>query len=316
MKKLFCVLLACLLTIVSGAALAITEEEAIARAMEAVRAKLGDASLPLGDAQMYGVHTAPGTKNGHWVYFEPKVLDYGLCAAYVSDEEIRVARADEPGYTGDTLFARFQAVYGSPADWNQNVWLALDQTYDTLEVTALDAMLMKNTTYAGLSQAVITRDEAFEIALRDFAQPQARTHTGVLIAAQEGPVWKLRVMGDPACRLYEIDGMTGAILDREDYKADNYEFDDPVKQYTLRRDYEPVLVERDGMAYTAAVAVSKAYGDMSLDNPMLGLDDEEGEYVVNVADGRVEFRAQLEGLVSYYVQFDSNNMIEDIGVIR
>ena len=316
MKKLFCVLLACLLAMASGAALAITEEEAIARAMEAVRAKLDDEALPLGNALMYRVRTAPGTKNGHWVYFEPKVLDYGLCVAYVNDEETRISRADEPGYTGDTLFKRFQAVYGSPSDWDQNVWLVLDKTYDALEVTELDAVLMKNTVYAGLSQAAITRDEAFAIALKDFGQPDARTHTGVLIVAKEGPVWKLRVMGDPACRLYEIDGITGAILDREDYKADNYEFDNPVKQYTLRRDYEPALVEHHGMAYIAAVAVSKAYGDMALDNPMLEIDDEEGEYVINIRDGRVEFRAQMDGLVSYYVQFDGDNMIKEVGVIR
>ena len=315
MKKLLCVLMACLMALACGAALAITEEEAIARAMEAVRAKLSNASLPLGNAQMYEVYTASGTKNGHWVYFEPKVLDYGLCVAYVNDEETRVARADEPGYTGDTLFERFQAVYGRPADWNQNVWLVLDKTYDALEVTELDAVLMKNTVYGGLSQAAVTREEAFAIALKDFGQPEARTHTGVLIVAKEGPVWKLRVMGNPACRLYEIDAITGAILDREDYKADNYEFDDPVKQYTLRRDYEPALVEHYGMEYIAAVAVSKAYGDMALDNPMLELDDEEGEYEVNIAGGRVEFRAQLEGLVSYYVQFGSDNMIKEVGVI-
>ena len=314
MKKLFCVLMACLMTMVSGAALAITEEEAIARAMEAVRVKLGDAFLPLGNAQIYGVRTAGGTNNGHWVYFEPKVLDYGLCIAYVNDEETRVARADEAGYTGDTLFRRFQAVYGSPADWDQNVWLVLDRTYDTLEVTALDAVLMKNTSYAGMSQAIVTRDNAFDIAYADMGQKNARQHTGVLINAKEGPVWKLRLLGDP-CRLYEINAITGAIIDREDYKADNYEFDDPVKQYTLRRDYEPALVEHYGMEYIAAVAASKAYGDMSLDNPMLPFFDED-MYAIYEEGGRVVFGSKTKDMNSYYVQFDSDNMIKEVGVIR
>lgn len=317
MKKWLCMLLACLLLAGGATALAMTEGEAIARAQEVVWQRLGDDTVPLGDAQAYTVSTVYSEyRDGYRVSFEPKVLDYGLCMVWVDEEETRVERADVPGYTGDTLFDRFRAVYGNPADWDQSVWILLDKMYDPLEVTAFDAQLMKNTAYAGAAQAAVTREAAFAIALEDFGQPDARTHTGVLIAAKEGPVWKLRVMGDPACRLYEIDGMTGAVLDREEYKADNYDFDNPVKQYTLRRDYEPALVERDGMEYVAAVAVSKAYGDMRLDNPMLGLDDEEGEYEVVITDGRVEFRAQMEGLVSYYVQFGGDNMIKEVGVIR
>lgn len=313
MKRLFCLMMACLMMTAAGAALAMTEEAAIARAKDAIWAQLGS-SIPLGDEAAYAISAVYSEhREGYRVSFEPKVIDYGLCMVWVDENETKVERADEPGYTGDTLFTRFQAVYGYPSGWNQNVWLLLDRMLEPLEVTSFSAQLMKETTYAGASQAIVTREEAFDIALRDYGQPEARTFTGVLISTIEGPVWKLRVMGDPACRLYEIDGMTGAILDREDYKADNYDFDNPVKMYTLRRDYEPALVKQHGMEYIAAVAVSKAYGDMRLDDPMLGLHEEAGEYEVAVTDRRVEFRAQEEGRDSYFVTFDENSMIEEVG---
>jgi len=104
MKKWLCVLLACLLLVGGTAALAMTESEAIACAKEAVWHRLGDDTVPLGDAQAYAVSAVYSEyRDGYRVSFEPKVLDYGLCMVWVDESETRVERADTPGYTGHAV---------------------------------------------------------------------------------------------------------------------------------------------------------------------------------------------------------------------
>ena len=293
-----------------------TADETVLRlAREAIRARLGDVAIPLDDPQAYAVEAVYAQHRDGWrIIFTPRTLMYGLCIAWVEDGEAKAQRADAPGYTGDTVFDRFVSVYGSPAEWDQTIWTQLEAMLDTLETTAFDAQLLQQTDYADDAAAKVSRKEAFAIALEDYAQEGARTYTGVLIDTAQGPVWKLRVMGDPACMLYEIDGMTGAILDREAYKADNYDFDPPVKMYTLRRDYEPALTDLYGRAYVAAVAVSKAYGDMRLDDPMLPLLDGEAYAVMEEADC-VRFIALAEGLDSFVARFDSHAMISGVGIL-
>lgn len=313
MKRRWMSALAALLVMIAAAAQAEDAgmEAALRLAQEAVWAQ--EDAFALDDPAAYAVEsTYSERRNGYRFTFRPLTLEDGLCIVWVEDGQAQVERLGARGYTGDSLFKRYQEVYGSPSEWAQGIWMQFGEQIRALETTTLEAGLLQRTAYAKVSAAPVTRDQALDIALEDYAQQGARGYSAVLIEAEPNPVWKVRVMGDPACRLYEVDGATGEILDREEFKADNYEFDPSVKMYTLRRDYEPALIAQYGRAYIAAVAVSKAYGDMRLDNPMLPLLDEEGTYAVQETEESVTFLAQEEGLDSYAVRFGADGLIEAV----
>ena len=115
--------------------------------------------------------------------------------------------------------------------------------------------------------------------------------------------------------LFVMDAVTGEILDREEYKADNYEFDNPIKMYTLHRDYAPAAIEHYGLAYMSAVEVSKRYGDMTLDDPMLPLLDEE-LYQVYAQEKTVTFKALTDENDTYRVSYDDGYMVKSVEVLK
>ena len=105
--------------------------------------------------------------------------------------------------------------------------------------------------------------------------------------------------------------VTGEILDREKYKADNYDFNSPIKLVTLHRDYAAAYNAEYGIARAAAVAVSLDYGDTWADDPMLPLLEEDC-YETILEDRAVTFRALQAADSSYRVSFDAQGLIERI----
>lgn len=188
---------------------------------------------------------------------------------------------------------------------------------ETLEPKEFDGILLKQTVYPELSAAKISGDEAAEIACKDSGLGREDAIRRVLIDAEPNPVWKFRVLNPErhVDKLVEVDAVTGEIVDTEVYKADNDEFDNPIKQFTLHRTYAPAAIEHYGLAYMGAVEVSKRYGDMRLDDPMLPLLDEE-EYQVEILNRTVTFRALTKDNDTYRVEYDDGYMVESVEVLR
>lgn len=218
---------------------------------------------------------------------------------------------------GYDLYQRYRQQYHSPMTWEQTVWVQFDREMDAAEATDFDSKLLQSTVYLPESEAKLSRGEAAAIACRDSGVPKEDVISCVLIGAQINPVWKFRLCSPLADvdRLIEVDAMTGEILDREEYKADNYAFDNPVKMYTLHRVYAPAAIEEYGLAYMSAVEVSKRYGDMRLDDPMLPLLDSE-KYTVWAQEKTVTFKSLANGEPSYRVVYDESYMVQHVEEIR
>ena len=116
---------------------------------------------------------------------------------------------------------------------------------------------------------------------------------------------------DPSSRQWEFPKTDN----REAYKADNYDFDNPIKLYTLHRDYAPAAIEHYGRAYMSAVEVSKRYGDMRLDDPMLPLLD-EALYEVYVQIRTVTFKSLTPENDSYRVNYGDGCMVSSIEILK
>lgn len=218
---------------------------------------------------------------------------------------------------GYELYQSYRKQYGSPMTWEQAVWAAFDGEMDAVEATNFDSRMLKSTVYPPVSSAKLSMEEAVEIVCRDSGTTDVDVISYVLIGSEPNPVWKFRVTSPEmdVDRLVEVDAMTGEILDREEYKADNYDFDNPIKMYTLHRDYASEAIKEYGLAYMSAVEVSKQYGDMRLDDPMLPLLDAE-EYAVWAQEKSVTFKALEEDKPSYRVTYDDGYMVKSVEAIE
>ena len=297
-----------------------TGEEAIRLSVQAIDEQLGENALPLTDTRYYETEyiiNGPGT--AYRVFFKPKTLEYGRCNTHVNaeDRSVEIILIEEPGYDGDSLYDRFKSVYGDPRNWTQDIWIRFDQMMETLEPKEFDGILLKQTVYPELSKAKISGDEAAEIACKDSGLGREDAIRRVLIDAEPNPVWKFRVLNPErdVDKLVEVDAVTGEIVDTELYKADNDDFDNPIKQFTLHRTYAPAAIEHYGLAYMSAVEVSKRYGDMRLDDPMLPLLDEEA-YQVEISSRTATFRALTKDNDTYRVQYNDGYMVERIEVLK
>lgn len=212
---------------------------------------------------------------------------------------------------GYDLYQSYRKRYHSPMLWEQSVWVEFDREMDAAEATDFDSRMLQSMEYPPEKEAKLSREEAAAIACLDSGVPQEDAISCVLIGAQPNPVWKLRLCSPSADvdRLVEVDAMTGEVLDREEYKADNYAFDNPIKMYTLHRAYAPAAIEEYGLAYMSAVELSKRYGDMRLDDPVLPVLDDE-RYAVWVQEKTVTFKALSDGEPSYRVVYDEGGMVK------
>lgn len=323
MKRILSILLAMAML---GAAAAFAEESAMSRekaielAAQAICEELKDESIPLLDEDLYEIECEHNPERTMFrIGFLTKTIDYGTCRANVNaqDGSVHVIKAGKPGVDGDTLYSRFRDLYGSPMEWGQDVWAEFDRVIETMEPTGFDGKMLKNAVYPDASAAKLSRDEAAGIACEDCGTKEEYAISCVLLDAEPNPVWKFRVCSweDNVDRLIEVDAMTGEVLDREEYKADNYDFDNPIKLYTLHRDYAPAAIEHYGLAYMSAVEVSKRYGDMRLDDPMLPLLD-EALYEVYVQIRTVTFKALTPENDTYRVNYDDGYMVKSIEILK
>ena len=92
----------------------------------------------------------------------------------------------------------------------------------------------------------VTLDEALDAVQLDLGNRSDDPISWVLIDAEPNPVWKIRMGTFPANTLYEVDAMTGKVLDRELYVCQNPDFDHDMKMYTLRRTYMPAALAEFG----------------------------------------------------------------------
>jgi len=323
MKKTIFILFAVLMLAASIAFAedaSMTKEEAIELAVQAIHAQLGDDTIPLMDEKYYEVecnHDPEMTR--FYVSFLTRTLDFGTCKATVKagDQSVRVTKAEKPAVDGDSLDERYRDLYGSPMTWGQEIWSEFDQALEAMKPKGVEGLLLKKTAYPEASAAKLSKDEAAKLAARDCGTKEEYAISYVLIDAKPNPVWKFRVCSWEVNvdRLIEVDAVTGEILDREEYKADNYEFDNPIKMYTLHRDYAPAAIEHYGLAYMSAIEVSKRYGDMGLDDPMLPLLDEK-LYQVYAQEKTVTFKALTEENETYRVQYDDGYMVKYIEVLK
>lgn len=212
---------------------------------------------------------------------------------------------------GRAVYRAYREQYGNAMSWDQSVWVRLDGELDAAEATDFETRMLKAAVYSDASAAKLTREEAARIAcLAAGAQPEEAI-SAVLLADGEQLVWKFRVSCAEKDELVEVDAFTGEVLDREVYKADNYAFDHPVKMYTLHSAYAPAAIAEFGLAYMSAVEVSKRFGDMRLDHPMLPLLDDT-QYQVWAQERTVTFKALDAGHASYRVRYDEAYRVQSI----
>ncbi|MBR2054708.1 MAG: PepSY domain-containing protein [Clostridia bacterium] len=284
-----------------------SREEALDLAVKAIHSQPGGENIPLLDENCY---TYTLQYNEHFsrftVRFQTKKLEYGNCRVNVNlDGTTNVNQFEKPGLTGDNAYKRFDQVYGSVNDWDQSTWQLLDETMDTLEPTTFEGILLKNTHYPAEDSVKISRKEALDIIYQTGQKGYVDIIRSVLIDAQPNPVWKAYMADETGCYLIEVDANTGEVVDKMPYKADNYEFDNPVQIYTLRRDYAPAAIEEYGKERMAGIAITKAVADMELDDPSLPI-LYDSQYETKVDGDTVTFLPLHEGDPTYVLTFSDN----------
>lgn len=245
-------------------------DQAIQLAQEALRKELGDSTIPFTDEKYFDIRASykDWRKGGCYdIMFWTKVMDYPVCGIYVyNDGTTEIWRCGELGVNCDNLQQRYNEVYGSEMDWDQSVWVQFDQEMEKLAANpetapkTFEGKLFLLTDYPSDADVKITRDQAMDIAYLD--SNGADIIRCLLIDAEPNPVWKLRMGTDyPANTLYEIDAMTGEILDKEFYWIQMPDFDNNMMMYTLRKDYKPAALEEFGIERVAMELCVKANAD-------------------------------------------------------
>ena len=301
----------------------LTGAQAAELAQEALRRELGDDSIPFTDPEQFEQRISFMEGRNAWrVWFQTRTLSFGSATAWVSEPEhqVTIESAEPAQVSGDTLYARYKQVYGV-SRWTQDIWVRFSMDMAQYEPQGWEGRLLKKTVYPAESEVSMTREKAVDIAIAHNETKEEAELDATLIGALPHPVWKVVLSGEIALWLYEIDAETGEVLDKEIYKPDDYLFDNPIKRYTLHRDFAPAYVQEFGMEALAAVEVVKAFGDLSYDEPMMP-DVEAGEDGVLISDyeetssGRtVTFRPPQPGLAGYRVTFGEDWLTEKVEIL-
>ena len=285
----------------------LTEDEAIEMAVAALYRALGREDIPYTDPACYAIEARFSTySGGYTLIFNPLVMDYGRASVDVRGigKSVDINFVNAPELTGDNLFERFEDVYGPNIYWEQDMWVKFGEEMKNYEASTFEGKLFKLTTYLPESAVKISRDKAMDIAYLD--SDHADINRIMLIDAEPNPIWKVRVSTDPTTTLYEIDAMTGEILDKELYYIQMDNFDHEMKMYTLRRDFMPAHLAEFGVKRVAMELCVKAYHedfDYLGDSPDIlisgayriteegltvtftPIDPRQATYVVKVAEG-------------------------------
>ena len=279
----------------------LTPDEAIAIAVKTLHEHFGDESIPYTDESIYTINPRRNNNTGHYsVIFTVKQLGYGRANVTVNpDGTARIVFAHECGLNGDNLFDCYSDVYGSCFDWEQSRWVEFGQAMQQYEPTTFEGKLFKQTTYMEESAVKLSKDDALDVVWKD---AQADHICAILIGAQPNPVWKVRANTWPVTTLYEIDAMTGEILDKELYYIQMSTFDHEMKMYTLRRDFMPAHLAEFGVARVAMELCVKVFPDEFEkygDSPDVFLD--ESRYATTVDGMTVTFAGYAPSDPSYRV---------------
>ena len=302
----------------------LTEAEAKALAADGLRKALQDDAVPFDDPACFTCNVSYLERRQMWrVEFRTRDLRFGSCAAEITepDHQVSITKLSAPQADGDTLYQRYQEVYGSLIYAGQDVLIRFSSDLAALSPAGWKGKLLQKTVFPPLSEAKISLSDAVDIAARVNESTVHEEMGSVLLGTDGNPVWKFMLDGEENCWVYEVDAVTGQILDVEAFKPDNYDFDDPLKRLTLRRDFMPAYIAEFGIERAAAVEVTKAFADMTYDEPMLPLlEDPDGDGIVHyetVVDGlTVTFRADAPGCDSYRVVFGEDFLPQTVEIVE
>lgn len=292
----------------------LTQEKAIELAVRKLHAEFNDDTIPYMDESIYEIDAYFNSyTGGYTVIFNVKQLGYGRANVTVNaNGTTHLVFANPCGLNGDTLFDCFEAVYGANIYWEQDMWVKFGEEMQQYEPTTFEGKLFKMTTYLPESAVAISRDKAMDIVYLDSGKSDINRI--VLIDAEPNPVWKVRASTwYPSTTLYEVDAMTGEILDKEYYFIQMPSFDNEMMMYTLRRDYKPAAlaefgVERIAMELCVKANAEKFYEE-SADYLM------SGAYRITEEGMTVSFMAVDPRQDSYIVTVAEDATSADITVI-
>ncbi|MGN0754332.1 MAG: PepSY domain-containing protein [Aristaeellaceae bacterium] len=291
--------------------LVLTQDRAIDLAVAALYAQLGDDTIPYTDQELYTIEVNAFDGNYHF-RFNTRSMEYGNASVRVmADGKADIWFANPPGLDGDKLFKRYEDVYGPNIDWTQDTWYRFGQNMAKYEPTTFEGKLFKQTVYPEESTVTVSREKAMDIAYLDSGKSEINRI--VLIGAEPNPVWKVRVSTDPVTTLYEIDAMTGEILDREYYYIQLTDFDHTMKMYTLRRDYMPAALKEFGVERIAAELLAKdqvsVFGKTESPDSVI-----YGNYRVTADGMTVYFESMDASLPSYVVTVAEDAMSAQVEI--
>ena len=299
----------------------LTGDEAVALVSAALRRELQDDTIPFDDPTFFQTQASYSEWANRWeVLFRTQTLRYGTCAGQVDEKgNVTLTNVTAPQVDGDSLYSRYRQVYPRNP-WPQALWVQFGNDMKQYDPVTWQGQLLKSTAYPEEETVTLTREQAVDIAFAHNDWQREEPLDATLIGAEPNPVWKIVLSGQTCIWLYEIDAETGEILDREAYAPDNSDFDNPLKRYTLHRDYAPAYVAQFGAERLAEIEVIKAYGDMTFDEPALPgaeMDAENpAQYATTLEDHTVLIWALTKGFHSYRVTFTDGWMTEKIEVIQ
>ena len=273
-----------------------TPEKAVEIAVKTLHDHFNDDTIPYMDESIYEINARYNANSDRYtVLFNVKQLGYGRANVTVkADGTTLLIFANPCGLNGDTLFECYDDLYGSCFDWDQSRWVEFGQAMQQYEPTTFEGKLFKQTTYVDASTVKLSRDDALDIVWKD---AQAEHISAILIDAEPNPVWKVRASTDPVTTLYEIDAMTGEILDKELYYIQMSNFDHNMKMYTLRKDYMPAALAEFGVERVAMELCVKAYPD----------EFEQYGDSPDVFTNKSAYAAQVDGMTVTFAARDSRN---------
>lgn len=293
----------------------LTKESATAAAIAALRAEYGDLVPALDDPALYTVSfNLFGDNKTANVIFRAATLENGNAAVRVNaDGTTRINYAHFGPLTADNLEDRMDTLYGSSLRWEQSTWVEFDRLMATLPApTTFEGRLFAATRHPAADSVAVTLDEALDVIALDLGSSADDPISWVLIDAEPNPVWKISMGTYPANTLYEVDAMTGKVVDRELFVCQNPDFDHDMKMYTLRSAYMPAALAEFGPVRIAMeLTVKSDFDAFSWDETVFM---NPNCYEITVNGMTVTFKSIDEFLPSYRTTILKNGMDAEIEV--
>ena len=173
----------------------LTQQEAVALAIDGLRIALNDDAIPFDDPACYDALIHYNERRDSWsIRFKTLDLRYGSCQVTVqgADRSVLIDRTEPMQPDGDSLYRRWQDVYGY-GGWEQETWIAFSRALSALEPAEWQGRLLKKTVYLPLTAARLTRDQAVDIAAKANGWPVGEATRATLLGMDGKPVWKIIV---------------------------------------------------------------------------------------------------------------------------